>query len=176
MQALNVEYEGESVSVALYEGIEVDELLEVMSSSLRVTGTIIGLKGPNGVVLLPKFICQHVGTLELGPYELLVRPKDARIGLAVLRSPETSKSAASFAEPDSKRLTSAFTTSIKSAAKSSPEMSHDQELVSILTYLKLDQYLGEQEERSLWDLWHAGNGELMGALQAYRQYVRLETS
>ncbi len=168
MIAIKVEYEGESINVALYEGIEVEEFTEVILSSLRINGTIIGLKDSNGVILLPKFICQNVANLQQMNYELIVKTKDGRAGmLSPQRKAEPPKpvpypSIYDRAPPPE-----------PVQVQSKPDSPSEADILQLLKYLRMDGFLNEAEERTVVDLFRSGNADLLSSYQAYQRYPRV---
>jgi hypothetical protein len=177
MIAIKIEYECESVSIALYEGIEVQELTEAITSSLRVNGTVLGLKDSSGVVLLLKYICRNVAEMQPITYELIVKPKDGRLA----RSPAQRK-----ADPNkmSQRPLVSMTDqgsdtgsmypaaprppTSERADKRQPEPG-ESELLQLTHCLRQDGFVSEAEERAIHDMVHAFNHELIYAYHAFLQ-------
>eukprot|EP00826_Nyctotherus_ovalis_P044809 TRINITY_DN4877_c0_g2_i11.p1 TRINITY_DN4877_c0_g2~~TRINITY_DN4877_c0_g2_i11.p1 ORF type:complete len:680 (-),score=206.94 TRINITY_DN4877_c0_g2_i11:892-2931(-) len=142
--AIKIEYENESISVALYEGIEVEELLTVITSSFHINGSIIGLRDPSGLIFLPKFICMNVPNIQQSSYELLVKGQ------------KNSTSISKRLEPVQKPIVKEETKTV------------DNELVYALKYLRMDGYINRGEEKTLLDMSNRGNSELLRILNNYK--------
>ena len=166
MIAIKVEYEGESVNVALYEGIEVEEFTEVILNSMRINGTILGLKDVNGVILLPKYICQNVANIQQNTYELVVKPKDPRSATStVSRKPEPNKS---ITYSGSQMASPSEAESLVKSRKAN-EVIPEQDFMQMIKYLKLDGFLTEQEERAIYELYRSNNTDLISLHQQYQK-------
>ena len=153
-----MEYECESVNVALYEGIEVEEFTDVILSSLHINGTIIGLKDTNGVILLPKFICQNVSHIQQTTYELVLKSKDPRVGSPItplVQKKPTPKLRSPVVEPP--------------PTPPRKEMAPDPELAQTLRYLKMDGFLAEAEEKVLLEMSRNASSDLLAAQQQYQK-------
>lgn len=168
MIAIKVEYEGECVSIALYEGIELEEFIDVITSSLHITGTIIGLRCNNGVILLPKYICQNVNSLPQLSFELLVRRKPGT-------SPPSRKTenpklplGLSYNEPEIK-LSQTMGKFHDPQQRRNNEQNVDHDFIQLLKYLQCDGCLTEQEERILLDLFASENPDVIAA---YHDFLR----
>eukprot|EP01022_Parablepharisma_sp_SALTPOND_P012051 TRINITY_DN153_c0_g1_i2.p1 TRINITY_DN153_c0_g1~~TRINITY_DN153_c0_g1_i2.p1 ORF type:complete len:790 (-),score=106.37 TRINITY_DN153_c0_g1_i2:12035-14404(-) len=154
--AIKVEYEGESVNVALYEGIEVEEFTDVILNSLHINGTIIGLKDTNGVILLPKFICQNVSQIQQTTYELIVKTKDQRVSSpATIPKKIESKPYPPRAPP--------------AAPTPKREPAPDIDLFQMLRFLRMDGFLTEQEEKTILEMSRCNNTDLLAAQQLYQK-------
>lgn len=143
--AIKIEYENESISVALYEGIEVEELLTVITSSFHINGSVIGLRDPSGVIFLPKFLCMSVPNIQQSSYELLVKGQKNSAPIIPKRL-----------EPIQKPIVKEETKAV------------DNELVYALKYLRTDGYINRGEEKSLLDMFNRGNSELLRILNNYK--------
>ena len=174
MIAIKVEYEGESVNVALYEGIEMVEFNDVILSSLHVKGTIIGLKDINGVILLPKYICQNVSNIQQSTYELVIKTKDGRpispphSHKAEAQKPGT-QSMLSYIERSSSNATPSDTTTALGPQKKTGEVALEQEISQLIKFLRLDGFLSEPEEHSLSELLRSNNPDLLSINNMYHQ-------
>ena len=172
MFAIKVEYEGESVDVALYEGIQIEEFLEVITSSLHVNGTIIGLRDSNGVILLPKFVCHNCSSLQQSSYELIVKSKDNNrtLSSAVSRKVEPNRTATMERDRGSN-----ISTPIEPVSSQMPkkpgDMQIEQEISQLVKYLKMDGFLSEQEEHCLLELIRTENADLITLYRQYCQYL-----
>lgn len=138
---IKIEYENESISVALYEGIEVEELTNVITSSFHVAGSIIGLRDTNGVIFLPRFVCRNIPDIQQTTYELLVKgQKSSRPNAIPKRS-----------EPIQQVV-----------------VKEDNGLVDILKYLKMDGFINRTEEKNLLEMLDKSDSELVRILNNYK--------
>ena len=148
--AIKIEYEDDSISVALYEGIEVEEFTNVIISSFHLSETIIGLKDPNGVIFLPKFICQNVSQIQQCTYQLLTKGRKTNSPIAPLKrvEPKIPQKQSPNEPPPQKRI--------------------DADLLDTLRYLKLDGFLNETEEKDLLEMYDNGNSDLFHSLKNFK--------
>jgi len=158
---IKVEYEGESVNVALYEGIEVEEFTDVILSSLHINGSIIGLKDTNGVILLPKFICQNVAQVQQTTYELLVKPKNKSPPITTGPTPRKTD-LKTYVPPKP-----SFVEPAPAPVQPPPRREVDPELVQITKYLRMDGLINETEEKVIHEMSRTSNPDLLSLQTAY---------
>jgi len=144
MLAIRIEYENESISLALYEGIKIDEFIDVITGSFHITESIIGLRDSNGVIFLPKYICMSAPNIPRTSYELLVKGHKNK-----------------FCIP--KHL----------GSKPIPIIAREERIVdgdlkNVLRYLKMDGFITRAEEQSILNMFNKDNSELLHILNKYK--------
>jgi len=74
MNTLPIEYEGETISVALYQGIDIKELNEIISEHFNLQQPIMGFKSTSGTIYTLKYICQNPLSIPSHEaYELVIK-------------------------------------------------------------------------------------------------------
>jgi hypothetical protein len=71
MYILTAEFEGMTSNIAIYDGIELEELIEILSTSLNISENIIGLRDPTGI--LRSFFFHYFISLFLKQHQRFAR-------------------------------------------------------------------------------------------------------
>jgi len=143
LTTIRIEYKNETISLALYEGIEAEELISVITSSFHITESIIGLRDSNGIIFLPKFICQNVSNIQRTSYDLLVKGQKSSLSITIPKLPEH-------------RSTQNIITK------------EENNLIDTLRFLRMDGFLNKSEEKKLLDMFDKGSSDMIGILHDYK--------
>jgi hypothetical protein len=132
---------------------------------------MIGLRSSNGVILLPKYICQNVNSLQQATYELLVRQKAGTAPVqrkAPVQKPVSK--APSFVEPESVISAQIPSPQNRRTMEQTSSSINERDLYQIIKFLNMDGYLSEQEGKLLLDQSMAENSDLLNAYYEFSSY------
>ena len=158
MNTLPIEYEGETISVALYQGIDIKELNEIISEHFNLQQPIMGFKSTSGTIYTLKYICQNPLSIPSHEaYELVIKSLNKSHRQQQINTQIEGK----------KKFNNFMLESleIKKSECKKNEITLENEFFSFIKYLRYDNFLDSASEKMLIDLYLRGDHDIIEAAQ-----------